>query len=120
MDFFRVANNEDVKRIITPGGEGFLDLKGEFSKGEVNKIIINAPKDTTDVAGSLSFIERFAEIAILDWSFKDKEGKPVKFSLKVYRELAAPVAKWLDAQLGEHLQSTIGKDVEEVEGKPED
>lgn len=118
MSFFRRANESEVERVPTPDGEGFVDLKAEFSKGEVNKIIMNAPKSQDDIAGSLQFIERFAEIAVLDWSMTDEKGNKVPFSIQEYRRLHADAAKWLDQTLAAHLQKTIGKDVEELEGKP--
>jgi len=118
MAFFRIADPNETKRIETPDGEDFLELKVEFSKSEINKVILAAPKAQDDIKGGLNFIERFFEVAVTGWSMKDAKGEPVKPSVKVYQELHNDAAKWIDEQLAEHLKSTIGKDVEEVEGKP--
>lgn len=118
MSFFRIANPDEVKRIETPDGEGFLELKVEFSKAEINRVVLAAPKNNEDVKGGLNFIERFAEIAVMGWSMTDDKGNPVKFDIKVYQSLHSDAAKWIDEQLAEHLKATIGKDVEDVEGKP--
>ena len=118
MGFFRRASIDDVIRYTTPDGEDWVDLRKEFSKAEVNKIILSSPKNNEDLAGSLSFIERFAETAVVAWSMVDDKGKEVKFSLDEYRKLAAEASQWLDRQLIEHLQKSIGNEVEEEEKKP--
>lgn len=118
MGFFKFANPDEVKRIETPDGEDYLELYVEFSKAQINKVILAAPKGQDDVAGGLNFIERFFEVSVAGWSMTDKDGKPVKPTLDAYRKLHNDAAKWIDEQLAEHLKSTIGKDVEEVEGKP--
>lgn len=118
MSFFRVANPAEVKRIETPDGEGFLELKVEFSKSEINKVILAAPKAQDDIKGGLNFIERFAEVAVMGWSMVDDKGAPVKFAIPVYQSLHSEAAKWIDEQLAEHLKATIGKDVDDAEGKP--
>ena len=118
MGFFRVANADEVKRIETPDGEDYIELYMEFSKAQINKVILAAPKGQDDVAGGLNFIERFFEVAVADWSMTDDKGNKVKPTVKVYQSLANDAAKWIDEQLAEHLKLTIGKDVEEVEGKP--
>lgn len=118
MGFFRRANAEDVIRYTTPDGEDWIDLRKEFSKAEVNKIILSSPKANDDLAGSLSFVERFAEMAVVSWSMVDDKGKEVKFTVEEYKKLAAESSQWLDKTLVEHLQKTIGREVEDQEKKP--
>lgn len=118
MGFFRRVNPEDTLRVETPDGEDWVDLRKEFNKAEVNKIILASPKQNDDLAGSLSFVERFAEMAVVGWSMVDDKGKEVKFSLEEYKKLAAEASQWLDRTLVDHLQKTIGREVEEQEKKP--
>lgn len=118
MGFFRKANPDEIVRVTTPDGEDWIDLYGEFSKEQVNKVVLAAPRGSDDVQGSLSFVERFFEIAVKDWSMTDDKGDKVKPTVKVYRDLANEPAKWIDGVLVEHLQKTIGQQVDELEGKP--
>lgn len=117
MGFFRRADANDVHRYETPDAEDWVDLRKEFSKAEVNKIILSSPKDNSDIGGSLSFVERFAEMAVVGWSMVDDKGKEVKFTVDEYRKLAAEPGQWLDRTLIEHLQKTIGGDVDKMEKK---
>lgn len=118
MGFFRRADVTDVIRYNTPDGEDWVDLRKEFAKAEVNKIILSSPKANDDLAGSLSFVERFAEMAVVAWSMVDDNGKEVKFTLDEYKKLAGEASQWLDRTLVEHLQKTIGREVEDDEKKP--
>lgn len=118
MGFFRRADVTDVIRYSTPDGEDWVDLRKEFAKAEVNKIILSSPKANDDLAGSLSFVERFAEMAVVSWSMVDDNGKEVKFTMDEYRKLAAEASQWLDRTLVEHLQKSIGREVEDEEKKP--
>lgn len=119
MSFLRLANPKEYDKVFTEDGEDWVLLKKELNKGDVNKVIINAPTNEEDRAGALNFAERFAEIAIVDWSVLDENEKKVTFSAAKYRELTFEAAKWLDKVLGDHLKATIGADVEELEGKEE-
>lgn len=118
MGFFRRADLSDLERYETPDGEDWVDLRKEFSKSEVNKIILASPKNNDDIGGSLTFVERFAEMSVAGWSMVDDKGKDVKFSVEEYRKLAAEPGQWLDRTLIEHLQKTIGGEVDKLEKKP--
>lgn len=118
MGFWKSANRAETIRYTAPDGEDWIDMRAELSKGEVNKLIVASPKGAEDTAGSLSFIEKFATIAIVDWSNTDEKGKSVPFTLDAYYGLGVEAAQWLDKTLSEHLQKTMGAEVEELEGKP--
>lgn len=118
MGFFRRADANEVERYTTPDGEDWVDLRKEFSKSEVNKIITTSPKSNDDIGGSLSFVERFAEMAVVGWSAVNEKGEPIKFTVEEYRKLAASAGQWLDRTLIEHLQKTIGGEVDAKEKKP--
>lgn len=117
MSFFRKADEGQVKHIATPDGSDWIELYSEFSKKKINQVILSAPKTGEDLHSSLAFIERFFEISVKDWSFVDAQGHKVPPTVENYRELAAEPAGWIDKILVEHLQNTIGRNVEDLEGK---
>jgi hypothetical protein len=116
MGFLRVSNPQEVRRITTPEGDDWIELKADFSKADVNKMIVRAPKTGDDIKSSLDFIDSFFEIAVVNWSLTDDAGNAVKPSLSVYKSLSNDAAKWVDEQLGEAISSLLGKEAEE-EGK---
>jgi hypothetical protein len=116
MGFFTVANAQDVSRIVAPNGEDWLEIKADFSKSDVNKLMLAAPRSGEDLKVSLDFVDRFFEIAVMGWSMVDEKGEAVKPSLTVYKQLSNEPAKWIDEQLGKALDELLGREVEE-EGK---
>jgi hypothetical protein len=118
MGFFRRARIHETIRFETPGGEDYVELRAELSKGEINRLFAAAPRNQDDMDAAISFAERFAELAVVDWSMTDENGNKVPFSLEEYHKLAPEPAQWLDKILVEHLQRIVGKEVEELEGKP--
>lgn len=117
MSFFRKADVSKVARVETPDGQDWVELYAEFSKKQINQIILSSPKSSEDMQASLSFVERFFEIAVKDWSLVDEAGNKVPPTLDAYRDLAAEPSAWLDRVLVEHLQKTVGREVEDLEGK---
>lgn len=117
MGFFRRADDAEVRRVETPDGEDYVELYGEFSKKKVNQIVSSAPRDGSDLGATMAFVERFFELAVANWSMTDADGAPVPPTVEAYNALSAEPAAWLDKVLIEHLGATIGKQVEDLEGK---
>jgi len=116
--FFRRAKLHETVRYETPDGGDWVELRAELSKGEMNKIALSAPRNTEDMERNLAFVERIAELLIVDWSMTDEDGNKIPFSLEEYRALAPEPSQWLDSTLSQHFVAMTGKVVEELEGKP--
>lgn len=116
--FFKRANTEDVVRYETPDGEDWIEMRADFSKGEVNKFAVAFPTEEKDRQGQLTFVERFAEVAVVRWSMLDERGQEVGFSVTEYRRLNSEAGQWVETTLLEHMQRTLGKQGDEAEGKP--
>lgn len=116
MAKFRFANTEDVVRYSDEDGD-YIDLRAELTKAEANKIMGLAPSGERDIEGGLAFLERFFQMTIRGWSMQDEEGNPVLPTVEAYRRLEAGGARQIDEWLGQHLQKTLGNEVEKLEGE---
>lgn len=119
MAFFELASAEEVVRIETEDGKDFIEVKAELSKAEFNKLAMNGPRNAEDTAGGLNFIDQVVQTLVVDWSFKDADGNPVPFDMKLYRSLKAPAANWISTKVMEHFNTITKVEVEEAEGKQE-
>jgi hypothetical protein len=117
MSFFRRANPETHVRLSTPDGGDWIELYTDFSKEQVNKIVMAAPNQGDDRSGAMKFVERFFEIAVKDWSMADEKGNPVKPTVAEFRLLANDAAKWIEERLSDHITEYVTKAGDAVEGK---
>lgn len=116
-NFFRRANSSEVTRYSTPDGEDYISFKAELSKAEANRILSHAPRENDSLEKALTFIETFFDEAVVDWSWVDDEGNKIPPSVPMYRELESGAGRWVDDQIGTHIQKTIGRHVEKLEGE---
>lgn len=119
-NFFKKARTDTTTRYFTPDGDDYIDLRAELSKAEANQILSASPTGERDIEGGLAFFEHFFAKTIVGWSFVDEEEHPVPPTIENYRSLEASAARWIDEQLGTHLNKTLGAKVEELEGKSSD
>lgn len=118
--FFKLARIDETTRYHTPDGDDYIDLRAELSKAEANQILSASPTGERDIEGGLAFFEHFFQKTCVGWSMTDDEGHPVKPTVEAYRSLEASAARWIDEQLGVHLNKTLGARVEDLEGKSSD
>src|SRR6478609_3402714 len=116
-NFFRRANSSETTRYSTPVGEDYITFKAELSKAEANRILAEAPRDGDSLEVAFNFLEKFFDESVVDWSWVDDEGNAIAPSVPMYRELEAGAARWVDEQVGTHLQKTLGRQVEKLEGE---
>jgi hypothetical protein len=95
----------------------FMVVRAELSKGEVNRVLSNAPQGERDLQGGLRFLEHFFEEIMVRWSLQDETGDPLPPTVENYRNLEAVAAKWVDERLSEHLNKVVGREVENLESK---
>ena len=95
----------------------WIKVRTSLSKSEVNDILVQAPTGERDLRGGFQFLEEFFEAVVIDWSYVDEEGAPVKPEVKEYREMESEGASIIERKLGEHLNKIVGREVEKKEGE---
>jgi hypothetical protein len=116
-NFFKKANQEEVVRFETPDGEDFIEFRASLSKGEANKLSLNAPRKEGDIEQGITFQEKFFAYNAVRWSFVDEDGEMVPISVEAYNSLDAGAARWIDEQLRTQMQKIFGLNVEKLEGE---
>lgn len=119
MAFFELANNEEVIRIETEDGQDWIEVKADLSKAEFNRLALAGPQNPDDRAGGLTFMDKVVETFVRGWSFKDENGNPVEFDMRLYKNLKTQAANWISGKCMEHFNNLTKVEVEEAEGKPE-
>lgn len=119
MAFFELASNDEKIRIETEDGQDWIEVKADLSKAEFNKLALNGPRNNEDRAGGLSFSETLVQTFVKGWSFTDADGKPVEFSMALYKGMKTQAANWISSKVMDHFSDITSVEVEEAEGKPE-
>lgn len=118
MSFFAKASATDSVEYATPDGQGYIRLRKELSKADVNNLYKESPHGDEDRVGMISFSEKLAELLVVDWSNTDPDGQPIPFSIKEFRGLNAKAAQWIEKTIGNHFKEITGSETEELEKKP--
>jgi hypothetical protein len=117
MSFFAKASVTDYKEYTTPDGEGFIRLRKELSKQDVNGLYKDSPRGEDDRVGMVSFSEKLVEKLIVGWSNTDPDGNAVEFGIKEFRALNAQAAQWIEKTVGQHFRDITGTEAEDLEKK---
>lgn len=114
----RRASQTDVRRVEhSDDPETWITFRAEFSKGDMNQLALVAPSNQEDRQGQLNFLEGWFKLAVMDWSLEDDDGNRLKPSVTEYRELSLEAGKWVDEELGKHIETLVGKEQAEEEKK---
>ena len=119
-NFFSAADVSDFIEYQTPDGEGYIRLRSQLTKAEMNKLYQTSPQSDNDRTGVISFSEKLIETLFAGWSNTDEHGNEVDFSIKEFRKMGQKPAQWVEKTVGEHFKSITGAEVEELEKKPEE
>lgn len=119
-NFFAAADVASYTEYKTPDGEGYIRLRSELTKNEMNKIYTTAPQSENDRVGNISFSEKLVETLFAGWSFTDDQGNVMEFNSKVFKSMNNKAAAWIEKTVGEHLREITGAEVEELEKKDEE
>ena len=100
----------DVQRLELFGGEAWIEVKGELSYGEQQRITGMALRSMSTSGSEIGLdfnsynIGRMSAWSV-DWSLSDAKGKQVKVNLDSIRNLAQPVADEIDRVLTEYISA---------------
>lgn len=119
-NFFSAASLDDFIEYPTPDGEGYIRLRSELTKQEMNKLYQASPQSENDRSGVISFTEKLLEMLFLGWSNTDEHGNEVEFSIKLFRNMGQKSAQWVEKTVGEHFRTISGVETDEMEKKPEE
>lgn len=119
-NFFGAADVTEFIEYATPDGEGYIRLRSELTKAEMNKLYQTSPQSDNDRVGVISFSEKLLETLFAGWSNTDEHGNEVEFNIKVFRTMGQKSAQWVEKTVGEHFRTITGAEVEELEKKPEE
>jgi len=100
----------DVQRLELFGGEAWIEVKGELSYGEQQRITGMALRSMSTSGSEIGLDFNSYNIGrmsawIVDWSLTDAKGKQVKVNLDSIRNLAQPVADEIDRVLTEYISA---------------
>jgi len=127
----RLANTEETTRYyyeelddegnVVEGSrdeETWIDLQGQLTKKQANKILRFAPREDGDIDAGLRFLEAAFKDLIKGWSLFDEDGIMIHPTVQVYEQLDASAASWIDRVVGKHLRKAFNSDAADAEKKP--
>jgi len=100
----------DVQRLELFGGEAWIEVKGELSYGEQQRITGMALRSMSTSGSEIGLDFNSYNIGrmsawIVDWSLTDAKGKQVKVNLDSIRNLSQPVADEIDRVLTAYISA---------------
>ena len=117
--FLQLISDPPKTKLMHENGEDFIEVLTSVKRREFYQFIGDA-QDLQRKADQLTFTtEQLFILFVRGWSLTDEHGNPVPVSVDFYNQLSLEVGQWIDSKLQEHLQSIIGKQVKEDEGKSE-
>ena len=119
-NFFSPASLDEYIEYPTPDGEGYIRLRSELTKQQMNKLYQASPQSENDRTGVISFTEKLLETLFLGCSNTDAKGNEVEFTIKMFREMSQKSAQWVEKTVGDHFRTITGAEVEDLEKKPEE
>lgn len=119
-NFFGAADVTESIEYQTPDGQGWIKLRSELTKAEMNKLYQTSPQSDNDRVGVISFSEKLIETLFAGWSNTDENGNEIEFNIKTFRQMGQKAAQWVEKTVGEHFKTITGAEVEETEKKPEE
>ncbi len=116
-NFFGAANVEEFAEYKTPDGEGYIRLRTELTKSDMNRLYKDSPQGDNDRQGVITFSEKLLETLFVGWSNSDSNGNEVPFTIKTFRDMSSKSAQWVEKTVGEHFRTITGTETEELEKK---
>lgn len=117
--FLQLIADPPKVKIYHENGEDFIEVLSSVKRRDFYRFIGDA-QDLTRKADQLTFTtEQLFVLFVTGWSLTDEHGNAVPVAVDHYNNLSLEVGQWIDGKLQEHLQSLIGKQVREDEGKSE-